>query len=120
SLIRIANPERASGAALGLQPEAPLRPEARGPTPERARARNSCPHPGSPLPWSDVAAVLVHIDRDGARPHASSLMALAAGRHVVSSWGATLYAALIAHNTSEKRSPDSTAQVVSAARVPGI
>jgi hypothetical protein len=67
-----------------------------------------------------VAAVLVHIDLDGDRPHASSLVALAAGRHLASSWGATLYAALIAHNTSEKRSPDSTAQVVSAARVPGI
>jgi electron transfer flavoprotein alpha subunit len=67
-----------------------------------------------------VAAVLVHIDLDGDRPHASSLVALAAGRQLASSWGATLYAALIAHNTSEKRSPDSTAQVVSAARVPGI
>ena len=67
-----------------------------------------------------MAAVLVHIDLDGERPHASSLLALAAGRHVASSWGATLYAALIAHNTSEKRSPDSTAQVVSAAKVPGI
>lgn len=67
-----------------------------------------------------MAAVLVHIDLDGDRPHASSLMALAAGRHLASSWGATLYAALVAHNTSEKRSPDSTAQVVSAARVPGI
>jgi hypothetical protein len=67
-----------------------------------------------------VAAVLVHIDLDGDRPHASSMVALAAGRHLASSWGATLYAALIAHNTSEKRSPDSTAQVVSAASVPGI
>ena len=67
-----------------------------------------------------MAAVLVHIDLDGERPNASSMIALAAGRHVASSWGATLYAALIAHNTSEKRSPDSTAQVVSAARVPGI
>jgi hypothetical protein len=47
-------------------------------------------------------------------------VALAAGRHLASSWGATLYAALVAHNTSEKRSPDSTAQVMSAARVPGI
>lgn len=67
-----------------------------------------------------MAAVLVHIDLDGERPDASSMVALAAGRHVASSWGATLYAALIAQNTSEKRSPDSTAQVVSAARVPGI
>lgn len=67
-----------------------------------------------------MAAVLVHIDLDGERPHASSMVALAAGRHIASSWGATLYAALIAHNTSEKKSADSTAQVVSAARVPGI
>jgi hypothetical protein len=67
-----------------------------------------------------VAAVLVHIDLDGDRPHASSMVALAAGRHVASSWGATLYAALIAHNTSEKRSPDSTAQVVATAKVPDI
>lgn len=67
-----------------------------------------------------MAAVLVHIDLDGDRPHPSSLVALAAGRHIASSWGATLYAALIAHNTSERTSADSTAQVVSAARVPGI
>lgn len=67
-----------------------------------------------------MAAVLVHIDLDGDKPHASSIVALAAGRHIASSWGATLYAALIAHNTAEKRSPDSTAQVVSAATVPGI
>jgi hypothetical protein len=67
-----------------------------------------------------VAAVLVHIDLDGERPHASSMVALAAGRQLATSWGATLYAALIAHNTSEKKSADSTAQVVSAARVPGI
>lgn len=67
-----------------------------------------------------MAAVLVHIDLDGDRPHAASMVALAAGRHIASSWGATLYAALIAHNTSERRSPDSTAQVVSAAQVPGI
>jgi hypothetical protein len=44
-----------------------------------------------------VAAVLVHIDLDGERPHPSSLLALAAGRALASSWGATLYAALIAH-----------------------
>jgi hypothetical protein len=67
-----------------------------------------------------VAAVLVHIDLDGERPHASSMIALAAGRHIASSWGATLYAALIAHNTNVRKSADSTAQVVSAARVPGI
>jgi len=45
-----------------------------------------------------VAAVLVHIDLDGDRPHASSLQALAAGRAVASSWGATLYAAVIARD----------------------
>jgi hypothetical protein len=69
---------------------------------------------------ASVAAVLVHIDLDGERPHASSMIALAAGRHVASSWGATLYAALVAHDTSERKAADSTAQVVSAARVPGI
>ncbi len=67
-----------------------------------------------------MAAVLVHIDLDGERPHASSMVALAAGRHLASSWGATLYAALITHNTNERRSADSTAQVLSAAKVPGI
>ncbi len=45
-----------------------------------------------------MAAVLVHIDLDGDRPSPSSLVALAAGRHVASSWGATLYAAMIAHD----------------------
>jgi hypothetical protein len=48
-----------------------------------------------------LAAVLVHIDLDGDRPHASSLAALAAGRSVASSWGATLYAALIAHGPTD-------------------
>jgi len=67
-----------------------------------------------------VAAVLVHIDLDGDRPNPSSLVALAAGRHVASSWGATLYAAVIAHDASSKASPDSTAQVVSTTHVPGI
>ncbi len=42
-----------------------------------------------------MAAVLVHIDLDGDRPDPTSLVALAAGRHVASSWGATLYAAVI-------------------------
>ena len=67
-----------------------------------------------------MAAVLVHIDLDGDRPNASSMIALAAGRHVASSWGATLYAALIAQSTGERMAADSTAQVVSAAKVPGI
>jgi len=46
--------------------------------------------------------VLVHIDLDGDRPHGASLAALAAGRDVASSWGATLYAAVIAHDPNEK------------------
>jgi hypothetical protein len=45
---------------------------------------------------TDVAAVLVHIDLDGNRPSRSSMVALAAGRQIASSWGATLYAAMIA------------------------
>jgi Electron transfer flavoprotein domain len=67
-----------------------------------------------------VAAVLVHIDLDGDRPHASSLQALAAGRHVASSWGATLYAALIVHDPTDRSAPDSTARVVTATKVPGV
>jgi hypothetical protein len=47
-----------------------------------------------------VAAVLVHIDLlEAGQPDASSLVALAAGRHVASSWGATLYAAIVVENT---------------------
>jgi electron transfer flavoprotein alpha subunit len=42
-----------------------------------------------------VAAVLVHIDLEDDRPHPSSLIALVAGRQLASSWGATLYAAMI-------------------------
>ena len=67
-----------------------------------------------------MGAVLVHIDLDGDRPHAASLAALAAGRAVASSWGATLYAALVVHDASERGAPDSTAQVMSAQRVPGV
>jgi hypothetical protein len=63
-----------------------------------------------------VAAILVHIDLDGERPNASSLVALAAGRHVASSWGATLYAAVIAHDPDERE----VGTVESAAHVPGI
>lgn len=55
---------------------------------------------------SDVGAVLVHIDLDGDRVEPSSLAALAAGRAVASSWGGTLYAALIAHDPSAKRPVD--------------
>lgn len=64
-----------------------------------------------------MAAVLVHIDLDGARPHASSMQALAAGRIVASSWGATLYAAVIVHDPG-KRAGD-VSPGVAAARVPG-
>ncbi len=66
-----------------------------------------------------MGAVLVHIDLDGDRPHPASLAALAAGRAVASSWGATLYAALVAHDASD-RSADSTAQVVTSANLPEI
>lgn len=66
-----------------------------------------------------MGAVLVHIDLDGDRPHPASLTALAAGRAVASSWGATLYAAIIAHDAAD-RSADSTAQVVTAANLPEI
>jgi electron transfer flavoprotein alpha subunit len=64
-----------------------------------------------------VAAVLVHIDLDGARPNASSLQALAAGRVVASSWGATLYAAVIVHDARSRS--ESLSPGVAAARVPG-
>ncbi len=68
-----------------------------------------------------MGAVLVHIDLDGDRPHPAALAALAAGRAIASSWGATLYAALVVHDTlSDRASPDSTAQVMSTQRVPGI
>lgn len=65
-----------------------------------------------------MAAVLVHIDLDGARPHASSQQALAAGRVVASAWGATLYAAVIVHDPG-KRADDAALPGVAAARVPG-
>ena len=52
-----------------------------------------------------MAAVLVHIDLDGARPHAASLRALAAGRVIASSWGATLYAAVIARDPELRDEP---------------
>jgi hypothetical protein len=58
-----------------------------------------------------VGAVLVHIDLDGDGPHPSSLAALVAGRAVASSWGATLYAALVVHDPSERGAADSTGQI---------
>jgi electron transfer flavoprotein len=69
-----------------------------------------------------VAAVLVHIDLDGARPHAASLQALAAGRVVASSWGATLYAAVLVHDPHGGAGKHDDARPrpgVSAFRVPG-
>ena len=75
---------------------------------------------GSAVTSADVACVLVHIDLDGERVSASSLVALAAGRQLASSWGATLYAALIVHDPDAKGAADSTGQVISAAKVPGI
>ena len=66
-----------------------------------------------------MGAVLVHIDLDGARPHPSSLAALAAGRAVASSWGGTLYAALVIHDPTDRGSADSTGQI-SHGHVPGI
>ena len=67
-----------------------------------------------------MGAVLVHIDLDGDRPHTSSLSALAAGRAIASSWGATLYAALLVHDPTQRGAPDSTAHVVSTAQLPAI
>ncbi|HEV7554052.1 MAG TPA: hypothetical protein VGO00_01290 [Kofleriaceae bacterium] len=70
-----------------------------------------------------MAAVLVHIDVDplDGRAHPSSLVALAAGRHVASSWGATLYAAVIIHDEASDRAPsDSVTKMVVAPQLPGI
>ncbi len=67
-----------------------------------------------------MGAVLVHIDLDGDRPHPSSLAALAAGRAVASSWGATLYAAIVVHDTATRGGPDSTGQVIGTAELPGV
>ena len=66
-----------------------------------------------------MAVVLVHIDLDGDSPHASSIVALVAGRHIASSWGATLYAAVIAHDPNERESPESTLQIA-ASNVAGL
>ncbi len=66
-----------------------------------------------------MGAVLVHIDLDGDRPHPSSLSALAAGRAVASSWGGTLYAALVIHDPADRGTADSTGQI-SHSHVPGV
>jgi len=60
----------------------------------------------------NVGAVLVHIDLDGDRPHAASVSALAAGRAVASSWGATLYAALLAHASEPRGDADIPGEIV--------
>jgi hypothetical protein len=54
---------------------------------------------------TSVGSILVHIDLEGARPHRSSLAALATARAVASSWGATLYAAMIVHDPGEPAAP---------------
>jgi hypothetical protein len=67
-----------------------------------------------------VAAVLVHIDLDdNQRPARASLTALAAGRHVASSWGATLYAAVLVHDP-EHPSLTSTIDEVLATTMPNL
>lgn len=69
-----------------------------------------------------MGAVLVHIDLDGDRPHPSSLSALAAGRAVASSWGGTLYAAVVIHDPTDRGTADSTGQLsaLSGSQVPGV
>lgn len=64
-----------------------------------------------------MAAVLVHIDLDGDRLHGSSMQALAAGRAVASSWGATLYAALIVHDPEKKSDAEAPSKIPP--RIPG-
>ena len=64
-----------------------------------------------------MAAVLVHIDLDANGLHASSLQALTVARAVASSWGATLYAAVIVHDPN-KRADDAPPSRI-APRVPG-
>jgi hypothetical protein len=66
-----------------------------------------------------VAAVLVHVDLVGDRPDASSLVALAAGRHVASSWGATLYAAVVVHDPNHSN-VTSTHDDIAATTMPSV
>ncbi|MGE0548737.1 MAG: hypothetical protein AB7O24_14630 [Kofleriaceae bacterium] len=67
-----------------------------------------------------MTAVLVHIDLDGGVPNPGSLVALAAGRVAASSWGGTLYAAIVAQAPSSTQPADATAQLTTAKRLPGI
>ena len=53
-------------------------------------------------------------------PHPSSLAALAAGRSVARSWGATLYAAVIVHDQAHSLGPDTSGQIVAADEVAGM
>ncbi len=67
-----------------------------------------------------MGAVLVHIDLDGERPHPSSIAALAAGRAVASSWGATLYAALVLQDPHQCAAPETTGKISTASKLPGV
>ena len=67
-----------------------------------------------------MGAVLVHIDLDGERPHPSSLAALSAGRVVASSWGATLYAALVLQDPDPRAAPETTGKISTSSRLPGV
>ena len=62
-----------------------------------------------------MGVVLVHIDLEAGRPHASSLTALAAGRAIASSWGASLYAAFVMQAPATGDGPR-----VMTAKIPGI
>ncbi len=63
---------------------------------------------------------MVHIDLDGDRPHPSSIAALAAGRAVASSWGATLYAALVLHDPDQTAAPDTTGRISTSTKIQGV
>lgn len=66
-----------------------------------------------------MGAVLVHIDLDGERPHPASIAALAAGRAVASSWGATLYAALVLQDPDQRAAPETTGKVSTSTALQG-
>jgi hypothetical protein len=67
-----------------------------------------------------VAAVLVHIDLDGDRPHPASLSALAAGRRVASSWGAALYAAVVVQDAPRTLDAEATAELATSSKLHGV
>ncbi|HEU0036961.1 MAG TPA: hypothetical protein VFQ53_40400 [Kofleriaceae bacterium] len=68
-----------------------------------------------------MGAVLVHIDLDGEQPHPAAMTALAAGRAVASSWGATLYAAIVIQdgNAASDRPASDTGRITNT-RIPAI